>query len=161
MILVSACLLGEPVRYDGRTIQYKHALMDKWQKGEQVLSFCPETAGGLPVPRPRAEIIGCDGNSVIRGNAKVIAYEGNDVTTEFIKGAQSALNAAKQKSIKVAILKDGSPSCGSSYIYDGRFSKTRINGKGVTTALLENNGIRVFSEHEIEKAAELLAFKDV
>lgn len=156
-ILVSACLLGEKVRYDGSDASCQYDLLDQWKAEGRIVPFCPEIAGGFPVPRPAAEIMGQDGLAVIAGNGRVFDIKGQDVTGFFIEGATKALNSARKNRVKLAVLKDGSPSCGSAYIYDGSFSGIRKDGQGVTTALLERNGIRVFSEKEIEAAARYLA----
>jgi uncharacterized protein YbbK (DUF523 family) len=108
------------------------------------------------VPRLPAEIIGTDGNAVLDGTAKVVDNQGNDVSEFFINGAKKALEAAQSNNIKVAILKSKSPSCGSSFIYDGTFSSVQKVGQGVTTALFERNCIKVFSDLEIELVSEYL-----
>jgi uncharacterized protein YbbK (DUF523 family) len=155
-ILVSACLLGNKVRYDANDVPTKSDLLDVWRAEGRLVSFCPEVAGGLSVPRLPAEIIGTDGNAVLDGTAKVVDNQGTDVSEFFINGAKKALEAAQSNNIKVAILKSKSPSCGSSFIYDGTFSSVQKVGQGVTTALFERNGIKVFSDLEIEKAAKYL-----
>lgn len=153
-ILVSSCLSGERVRYDGATDGCKDSILVRWRQQGHMLVFCPEVAGGLSVPRPPAEIIGKGGGSaVIEGRAKVINRHGRDVTEHFFDGAQKALEKALFWGVKVAVMKDGSPSCGSSYIYDGSFTGGRTAGQGVTAALLGQMGIRVFSERQIAQAA--------
>ena len=121
-----------------------------------MVTFCPEVAGNLPVPRPPAEIIIGTGVDVIEKNTGVFNINGQDVTESFIRGAGKALKVAKKMQIIIAVLKNGSPSCGKTCIYDGSFSKVRRSGNGVTTALLEKNGISVFSENEIKKAVAYL-----
>ena len=155
-ILVSACLIGQPVRYDGSAATVPSAVLDRWSREERLVSFCPEVAGGFPVPRPPAEIAGDGGSAVLRGEAKVFDESGRDVTTYFVDGAHEALRVAQNQGVRLAILKDNSPSCGSSLIHDGGFTGTLIPGTGVTTALLENHGIRVFSEQRIEEAEDYL-----
>jgi uncharacterized protein YbbK (DUF523 family) len=155
-ILVSACLIGNKVRYDANDVPTESNLLDDWRNEGKLIAFCPEVAGGLSVPRLPAEIKTDDGNAVLDGTAKVFDNKGNDVSENFINGAKKALETAVSNNIKVAILKEKSPSCGSSFIYDGTFSSVRKVGQGVTTALLERNGIKVFSDVEIEKAAEYL-----
>ncbi len=156
-ILVSACLLGNKVRYDANDVPTESRLLDKWSSEGRLIAFCPEVAGGLSVPRLPAEIQNDDGNAVLDGRAKVFDNQGNDVSENFITGAKKALDTAQGNNIKVAILKSKSPSCGSSFIYDGTFASVQKVGQGVTTALLERNGIKVFSDLEIEKAAEYLS----
>lgn len=156
-LLVSACLMGEHVRYDGGVVKiFNGRLLEHWQGQERVVPFCPEVAGGLSVPRPCSEIFDGDGEKVLRGDARVINIDGDDVTESFLKGAQKAVELARSMKIRMALLKDGSPSCGSAYIYDGCFAGIKKPGKGVAAALLEENDIRVFSEREIPKAEKYL-----
>jgi len=155
-MLVSACLVGERVRYNGIVKNFESHVLKSWNRQGWVVAICPEVAGGLPVPRPSSEISGSDGNQVLNGRQKVINIKGQDVTKYFLDGAQKALELAILLGIRLAILKEGSPSCGSNYIYDGSFSGIKKPGKGVTTALLEENGIRVFNEREIFKAEKYL-----
>lgn len=151
-ILVSACLLGRKVRYDG-TVMPVHDVLKSWFDQELIVPVCPEVTGGLPVPRDPAEICGGDGFTVLENKATVRSKDGRDVTEFFLKGALKALQIAEENDITMAIMKDGSPSCGSSYIYDGTFTKKRIAGKGVTGAVLEQHGIRVITEFQIESFA--------
>ena len=155
-ILVSACLLGEKVRYDGGDSAV-HGLLDRWQQEGRVVSHCPEQAGGMPVPREPAEIIGGDASRVLRGQGKVQNRDGRDVTDAFVDGAERALAQCWAHKIKIAVLKEGSPSCGSSRINDGSFSGAKIRGEGVTASLLSGHGISVFSEEELDAAARRLA----
>ena len=156
-ILISACLLGEPVRYDGRAVGIDDPTLLRWRKEGRLVSICPEVAGGLSVPRKRAQISGGDGDAVLAGRARVVNRSREDITASFIKGAQNALETARSNNIDIAILTEKSPSCGSSMIYDGTFSGGRRPGAGVTAALLEKNGIRVFSQHRISEASTCLA----
>ena len=155
-ILVSACLIGELVRYNGVAMEFDNRILKYWRINELVVAICPEVAGGLPVPRPSSEIFGGDGSQILKGLKKVINVNGQDVTQYFLEGAKKTLLLARFYKIKLAILKEGSPSCGSKYIYDGSFSKTKKSGKGVTAALLEQNDIRVFNEREIHEAEKYL-----
>jgi len=155
-ILVSACLLGEKVRYDGLVIPVEKALTDAFEQIADMIPFCPEASGGLPVPRNPAEIIGKDGFDVLDGKATVQNLSGNDVTPFYLNGAAKALETALKNNIKVAIMKEKSPSCGKLLIYDGSFAEILKQGKGVTAALFERNGINVFSEKEIEKAGTFI-----
>ena len=155
-VLVSACLMGERVRYDGKKLPCTSSILKQWKDEGRVVPFCPEVAGNLSVPRPPAEIITGAGLEVIAGNTEIFNKNGQDVTDSFIKGAREALRIVKEMQIKLAVLKDGSPSCGKTSIYDGSFSGSKRPGRGVTTALLEKNGISVFSENEIQKAAAYL-----
>ncbi len=146
-ILVSACLAGEPCAYDGRarTCEAIAQLTSKnW-----IIPVCPECLGGLPIPRPPAEIVNGSGEDVLSGSARVINREGEDVTTAFVKGARTALEIAKREGIQVAILKARSPSCGYKEIYDGSFSGKIRSGHGVTVALLLEAGISIYTENEV------------
>lgn len=157
-ILVSACLMGRKVRYDGAAKTSGDALLAAWRRQGRLVPFCPEVEGGLPVPRPAAEIEdGAGGEAVLSGAARVLTAEGADVTEAFLAGARAALAAARTHGVRVAILKEGSPSCGSLVIYDGAFGGGRVPGHGVTTALLERHGIAVFGEERVAEAAALLA----
>jgi len=140
-ILVSSCLLGEPVRYDGQSKPVSHKVLQKWQSLDLIISFCPEVAGGLPIPRSAAEI---------NNKRKVVTANNQDVTEAFILGAQKALSLCLRNNIKFALLKEASPSCGRNEIYDGSHQNTKISGMGLTAELLEKNGIKVFSELQIE-----------
>ena len=159
-ILVSSCLLGKPVRYDGSASTATSEILDRWIEDGRVVSFCPEIAGGLPVPRPPAEIIGDGGEAVLRSEARVVDESAQDITHYFIQGAQLALNTALAEGVEVAVLKDGSPSCGSTFTHDGGFSGATRAGMGVTTALLEQNGIKVFSEELLTEAEEYVGVLD-
>ena len=151
-VLISACLLGNPVRYDGVALIVENQTLKQWRKEGRLVPVCPEVAGGLFVPRPRAEIVGGDGHGVLDGRAGVTDINGQDVTRFFLTGAHKALELALSQEVKVAVFKEGSPSCGGGYIYDGSFSGIKKPGKGVAAALLEQNGIRVFSERNLSEA---------
>lgn len=157
-ILISACLLGRSVRYDGRSCPFECSRIDQWQAQGLLVPVCPEMDGGLPVPRPPAEITPGGGSGVWAGTARVVTGQG-DVTNFFIKGARSALDKAVACGIKIALLKQKSPSCGSCRIYDGSFSRSLVTGMGVTTALLRQNGILVFGEDQIDQLSRAIARK--
>ena len=133
-ILVSACLLGTPCRYDGSG--KADARLLKLGAKRQLIPVCPELLGGLPTPRPPAERVG----------ARIFDKSGADVTSAYLRGAQETLRLARLLGCKTAILKARSPSCGAGQIYDGTFSGTLVAGQGVTAALLTQNGVTVFTE---------------
>lgn len=147
MILVSSCLAGYEVRYNGSHSLNKTVkqLLDE----NKATAVCPELLGGFSTPRQPAEILGGNGYDVLDGNAIVIDDSGSDVTDLYIKGAYLTLKKAIEVKATVVILKEYSPSCGSSMIYNGEFKNQRIVGNGVTTALLMRNGIEVFSEENL------------
>ena len=144
MILVSSCLAGLEVRYNGT-----HCLNNKISQlidQKKAITVCPELLGGFSTLREPAEIIGGDGDDVLDGKAKVIEKSGRDVTDLYITGAYITLRKAQDYYTTAVVLKEFSPSCGSSMIYNGEFQGKKIPGNGVTTALLKRNGIRVVSE---------------
>lgn len=149
-ILVSSCLLGAPVRHDARDKKCDHAVLQRWIAEGRVVSVCPEMMGGMGTPRPPAEIVN-------DGSRRVVTRDGADVTIAFENGARAAADEGRAHDVRIAILKAGSPSCGSSFIYDGTFSKTPIEGEGITAALLRKNGIAVFSEDQLDAAERYVA----
>ena len=150
-ILISACLLGDPVRYNGTDLLIDHPLLKQWQQQKRLISICPEVSGGMPVPRAPAEIQNGDGYLVLNHKARVLDSQQDDVTQAFMRGANKTLELALKHDCKIAILTERSPSCGSQNIYDGTFSNNRIKGMGVTAALLTQHGIRVFNQHNFER----------
>jgi uncharacterized protein YbbK (DUF523 family) len=146
MILVSSCLAGLEVRYNGT-----HCLDRKISRlieENKAMTICPELLGGFTTPREPAEIIGGIGEDVLDGKAKVVEKSGRDVTELYIKGAFATLKQAKIVNATVVVLKEYSPSCGSSMIYNGEFIGEKIAGNGVTAALLKRNGLQVISEKQ-------------
>jgi uncharacterized protein YbbK (DUF523 family) len=158
-ILVSRCLLGHRVRYDGGA-SGPFDLLEQWIGEGRVVPLCPEVAGGLPTPRAAAEIPGGQGGEVLDGTAAVITTDGEDVSAQFLEGARQALELVQKHGIRVAVLKANSPSCGNLLTYDGTFSGVKVSGEGVTAALLKRHGVRVFSELELAEAAVTLAALD-
>lgn len=155
-MLVSACLVGERVRYDGADAAPDSRILEEWVREGRVVPFCPEVAGGLGVPRPPAEIRGAGGGAVLDGGARVVSRDDDDVTAAFVRGAELALEQAREAGVGLAVLKENSPSCGVRFVYDGSFRRARKEGQGVTAALLQRNGIPVFSDLELSAALELL-----
>lgn len=143
-VLVSACLAGRRCRFDGSS-NPDDEVASLVAEGRAIL-VCPEVDGGLGTPRPAAEIQGGDGHDVIAGRARVVTKEGKDVTAQYVKGAERALEVAREAGASRAILKTRSPSCGCGAIYDGTFTGTKRTGDGVTAALLRANGIEVTTE---------------
>lgn len=156
-VLVSSCLLGEAVRYHGGDARCESDVIARWLAEGRLVPVCPEVSAGLPVPRPAAEIAGGDGGSVLRGEAMIGDRAGTDLTPAFVRGAQLAVEAALAGGVRVAVLKDGSPSCGTSYVYDGTFRGQRSPGEGVTAALLSQAGIRLFNERQLAEADAYVA----
>ncbi len=145
MILISGCLAGIYCRYDGGTCRAEQ-LVELIRAGRAVF-ICPEQAGGFPTPRPPAEIEhGKTAADVLDGEGSVVSKTGVDMTPGFVAGAKATLALCQDLNIKVAIMKAGSPSCGSVAQYDGTFTGTLIPGAGVTAELLKRNGIQVFDE---------------
>ena len=136
-IIVSACLLGEACRYDGKSKPCEKviALAEKYE----LIPVCPEVMGGLPTPRTPSEICG----------ERVLMKDGRDVTENYNRGARKALEIAHENACTVAILKEKSPSCGSGLIHNGKFDGGLIEGDGIAAKLLKQEGIRVLGESEI------------
>ncbi|MFV0558968.1 MAG: DUF523 domain-containing protein [Enterococcus sp.] len=150
MIGISGCLGGLFCRYDGQT----QALLELQTlvQEQKALLICPEVLGGLPIPRNPAEIIGGDGFAVWQNQAKVIDNGDNDVTEAFKEGAICAYQKLQAMGITKLILKERSPSCGSSQIYDGTFSGQKVSGVGVASAYFLMQGITIFSENNWQDA---------
>ena len=145
-LLVSACLLGVRCKYSGgdNLCPQVATLRERFQ----LIPVCPEQLGGLSTPRPPAE----------RQGDQVVTKEGRDVTAEYRKGAEEALKLARLFDCQAAVLKVRSPSCGCGEIYDGTFSGTRVPGDGVTAALLRENGLKLWTEDDLDKIAEVCDF---
>lgn len=145
MILVSACLLGINCKYNNSNNENKK--VKEYLQDKEFIIACPEQLGGLSTPRDPSEIIKDNENKT--KEYKVISNKGTDVTEKFIKGANETLKIAQLYNCNEAIMKDGSPSCGSKYIYDGSFVGKKIPGEGITSSLLRKNNIKVISEKEL------------
>ena len=137
-LLVSACLLGAPCRYDGKSKPL--AGIERLREKYELVPVCPEREGGLPTPRTPSER---------RGEA-VVMQDGTDVTAQYRCGAEAALALCRREGCAVALLKERSPSCGSGVIYDGSFTHTLISGDGVTAELLRQHGLKIYGESELD-----------
>jgi uncharacterized protein YbbK (DUF523 family) len=145
-ILVSACLAGRACRFDGSAAADDAVRRLVAQK--RAVLVCPEEAGGLPTPRPPAEIVGGSGEDVLEGRARVVTRDGRDVTPAYLEGAYRTLEVARRTGARGALLKARSPSCGKGHIKDGSFSGRLIAGDGVTAALLRAHGMAVVTEED-------------
>jgi uncharacterized protein YbbK (DUF523 family) len=154
MIMVSACLAGKAVRYNGTAAA--DTMVEQLIAEKKAIPVCPELLGGFLTPREPAEIDGGSGYDVLDGTAKVRELSGTDVTDMYIEGAARALAIAKENNVDLVVLKENSPSCGSSFIYDGTFQGQKQAGVGVTTAMFRRAGIRVISEAELWQEQELM-----
>lgn len=151
-VLISACLLGERVRFDGKDKGVKNEVLARWLSEGRVIKVCPEVEGGLSVPRPPAER---------QPDGRVLTDTGVDVSEAFSTGAIAALRLVSANEITVAVLKEGSPSCGSGFVYDGSFSKTKLPGQvGQTTRVLREIGVQVFSELQWAQADAIISAGD-
>ncbi len=137
--LISTCLLGVNCKYSGGNNKLPPEKLKKLMDEYELIPVCPESYGGLPAPRMPSERVG----------ERVLSKDGKDVTAEYEKGAEAALFLAKTFGAEIAILKENSPSCGSGKIYDGSFSKTLIDGYGVTAEKLMQNGIVIIGESKV------------
>lgn len=153
LVLVSACLVGQKCRYNGGDCRVDGLTHQVGEVGQllrpsdgtdwAVVPVCPERLGGLPTPREPAEIAGGSGGDVLDGHARVVTARGEDVTEPFVVGAREALELARALGVHRAVLKEASPSCGSTLIYDGTFTRTRVPGEGLLAALLRRHGFTV------------------
>ena len=146
-VLVSSCLLGNEVRYDGGHQKINNHHLTRWQNEGRLIAVCPEVEGGLGIPRVPAEI---------QLDKRMINRDGLDVTEAFETGASRALALCLTHKIKYALLKESSPSCGRNFIYDGSFSNRKVKGTGITSQLLLAHGIQVFSEGQIDELVNII-----
>ena len=145
-ILVSACLLGVACRYNG--VSRNNERVIEYLRGKRFVPICPESLSGLPVPREPADYDTGDGSQVKCGRARIVSRDGRDWTKEFLRGANEAMKIARLVGATRAILKERSPSCGVHQVYvRGKL----VSGKGLLTALLEQEGIEVESETEFRE----------
>ena len=159
-ILVSGCLNGRPVRFNGTNVSVESDIWDRWESEGRLVAFCPELAAGFSVPRAPAEIVGSTASVVLQGRGRVEEDNGTDVTDMFVDGARLAAERAVAEGCVMAVLTDGSPSCGTTYIYDGTFTGGTVEGLGVTAQRLASEGLRVFPEDRIEEADRYLRSLD-
>lgn len=152
-ILVSACLVGRPVRYDGSGKPVADPRLARWNGEGRLVPVCPELLGGLAIPRPAAEIAGGSGDDVLAGRARIVTGTGEDVTAAYVSGAEATLAIARAEGCAFALLTEGSPSCGVNLIHRGRFDGVREAGMGVTVALLRTAGIETFAETDLDRLA--------
>lgn len=149
-LIVSACLAGERCRYSGDGFQ-EYPELRRLVKEGKAIPVCPEVLGGAPVPRDPCEIRGGDGFDVLDGRARVFSSRGEDKTTVFVRGAAAVLDLARRAGARTAVLKERSPSCGSSAIYDGTFTGAKVPGCGCAAALLLREGLDVYSEENYKR----------
>lgn len=140
-LLISACFLGKNCKYSGGNNALPPEILARLREKYQLVPVCPETAGGLPIPREPSE----------RLHGIVIGKSGRDVTAEFDKGAETTLALARRFGCKAALMKERSPSCGSGTIYDGTFTGKIIPDDGVAAEKLRAAGLSLYGESEIEK----------
>ncbi|MBS0847881.1 DUF523 domain-containing protein [Citrobacter sp. JGM124] len=154
-ILVSACLMGFKIRYNASAKARIVEKLQQWQQEQRLITHCPELAAGLPTPRAPAEILNANGKAVMQQQARIMDNTGTDVTPHYQLAAWMALRAAQEAGCTAALLTDGSPTCGSQFIYDGSFTGQRKSGMGVAASLLTEHGIKVFSDTQLP---ELIAW---
>ncbi len=140
-LLISACLLGFPCKYDGGTNTLPAATLSALRESYELVPVCPETMGGLPIPRAPSERLG----------GRVVSREGADVTAEYDKGARLTLRLAERFGCRKALLKERSPSCGAGTIYDGSFSHRVVPGDGAAAALLREKGVGLYGESRVKE----------
>lgn len=139
-VLVSACLAGVRCRYDGGSCVCED--LSRLAEGRLIVPVCPEQLAGLPTPRPTSHLTGGDGRQVLLGGAALLDDQERDLTENFLAGARETLRIARIAGAAAAILKDGSPSCGSTYVtIDGE----KARGMGVAAALLAQAGLHIIA----------------
>ena len=143
-LLISRCLLGDPCRYDGKTKPLPAQTLQRLRAQYTLIPVCPEVLGGLPTPRTPSE----------RQGERVVTATGEDVTAQYRRGAEIALETARREHVTAALLKERSPSCGKGEIYDGSFSRTLTPGNGVTAEMLLDAGFAVYGESEVDTLCE-------
>lgn len=150
-ILISACMFGQNVRYDGNhnNIMEQHPALARWLDEGRLIPICPEAAGGLPTPRPPAEMQS-------HFPILVTTCDGDDVTPEFLLGAEQTLEQAQQSDVCCALMKSRSPSCGNDQVYSGKFDGSLVPGSGAAAAELIRAGIPVFNENQLEQLVQFI-----
>ena len=144
-LLISACLLGRPCRYDGKSVPLPEAQLAALRESFALIPVCPESDGGLPTPRIPSE----------RQGDRVVNRAGEDVTEAYRRGAAHALETVRRENCTLALLKERSPSCGNKTVYDGSFTGTLIPGEGVTAETLRKAGVVVYGESELDELLSL------
>ncbi len=155
-ILVSGCLGDSPIRFNETCVPVESEIWERWVTEGRLVPVCPELAAGFPVPRPPAEIVGGTAAMVLTGDCAVMEDTGLDVSDPFVEGARVAVELAIEQGCEVAVLTDGSPSCGTTYVYDGAFGGDTIKGMGVLAQLLHDRGVAVFPHDQLHLADEFL-----
>ena len=137
---MSACLLGEPCRYDGKAqpCEAAKALAGRYE----LVPVCPEQLGGLPTPRTPSEI---------QRDGRVVDCMGHDRTDAFLDGARAVLAIAQERGCDRAVLKSRSPSCGVHEVYDGSFEGVVVPGRGIAADMLAKAGIEIADEHDVQR----------
>lgn len=135
---ISACLLGEKVRYDGKD-KRSASLMTRVLPAIEPHAMCPEVAIGLGVPRPRIHLI----NKTYKIRAVGIDDPEMDVTERLSEFARKYVTMSSAINVKIPIcgfiFKSKSPSCGvgSTLIYTEEGVKNNI-GNGVFADVIRN-----------------------
>ena len=143
-LLISSCLLGQNVKYDGTNNCLDKKTLEELENKFELFGFCPEVSGGLETPRIPCEVVS-------QNPLKIINKIGNDKTIYFKNGANLTLELCKKEDIKLSLLKSNSPSCSNKQIYDGTFTSTKIDGLGVTAKLLKENEVAIYNESQIKE----------
>ena len=152
-IAISGCLYGQLCNYKGEENPFESVAGLREGLGEAVtwVSFCPEEVV-MGTPREPMNLVGGTGIDVLEGRARVLTHSGTDITEKMVEGAERLLQVCQANDVKLAILMEGSPACGSHWVFDGAVwpEKKLVEGSGVASALLQKNGIQVMSPLDIE-----------
>ena len=146
-ILVSACLLGLPTRYDGKAKRSQDVLDYLQRENLTPIPVCPEQLAGMTTPRDKTFFLSGDGRAVLAGNGEAVSENGRSMNAIFCRGAKMTLEIARLSGCRRALLKEGSPSCGVHRVYLG---EDKVAGVGVTSALLMNSDLEVISEEDLK-----------
>ena len=157
-ILVSACLCGEKCRYNGSSVS--NNVVDTLEQ-KNIIKICPELLGGLLIPREPCEIVGGTASDVIRGNAKILGLSGKNYTKQYMRGVKEVINITKKNNVKMAVLKQKSPSCGYGKVYNGEFSGKIIEGNGILAEELLKMGIDSFVQTRLTMSRSKMLSSDV
>ncbi|MEV7972628.1 DUF523 domain-containing protein [Cellulomonas sp. NPDC089187] len=155
-VFASGCLGLARLRWDGRSVPIDDPIWSRWQAEGRLVQFCPEVAAGLPIPREPAEIVGGTAADVLDGTARVLGRTGTDLTDAFLRAAELGVQQIRQHRPALAVLVDRSPSCGSTTVYDGTFTGTRVPGRGLSAELLVREGVPLFTPATLADAADLV-----
>lgn len=153
-VAISACLLGEPVRYDGRD-KFCPQLIDKLQQHFMLVAICPEVEIGMGVPRPPIQLVQ-DSTGV---RARGVRDPSRDVTDLLASYGHDV--AIMQPELCGYVFKARSPSCGlgSTPLFDiNGHLIGKTNGVYANAILITLNALPVADEEQLRVDASVEEF---